>query len=435
LSDGISESIINNLSQLSNVRVMARTTVFRYKGKEIDPQKIGHDLNVRAIVTGRVQQRGDNLIIQAELVDVEKGSQLWGGQFNRKLADVIGMQEEISKEISEKLRLKLTGEENQRLTRRHTENAEAYQLYLKGLYYDNKATPEATLKAREYFQQAIDRDRSYAQAYAGLAGTYVYMSGLPPQEARPKAKAAAQKAVELDDHLAEAHVSTGWVSAWYDWDWAAAGKHFERAIELNPASPQAHLEYANYLSALGRLNESMTETKRALDLDPVSPLINFAMVGQLYLARRFDEAIEQARKTLDMDPSFTLTHLELGFAYAAKGMYREALAEFEKVPDLPDRRRDAYLAYVHARLGERSQALQMLDELKALSKQTSVLAFSFALIYLGLGEKDQTFAWLEKTYEERSSRMFLFLKVDPIWDPVRSDPRFADLLRRVGLPQ
>src|SRR6267143_282805 len=232
LSDGISESIINNLSQLSNLRVMARTTVFRYKGKEIDPQKIGHDLNVRAMVTGRVQQHGDNLIIQAELVDVEKGSQLWGGQFNRKLADVIGIQEEISKEISEKLRLKLSGEEKQRLTKRHTENAEAYQLYLKGLYYFYKATPEATLKAREYFQQAIDRDPGYALAYAGLAGSYVYQSEFPPREAMPKAQAAARRALELDDRLAEAHVSMALVNYRYEWDWEAAGKHFEQAIKL-----------------------------------------------------------------------------------------------------------------------------------------------------------------------------------------------------------
>lgn len=212
LSDGITESIINNLSQLSGLRVMARTTVFRYKGKEIEPQKIGRELNVRAMVTGRVQQHGDSLMIQAELVDVENGSQLWGGQFNRKLADVIGIQEEISKEISEKLRLKLSGEGKQRLTKRYTENAEAYQLYLKGLYYDYKSTYEGTLKAREYFQQAIDKDPGYALAYAGMAETYVYLSGLPPREAMPKARAAAGKALELDDRLAEAHVSMGLVN-------------------------------------------------------------------------------------------------------------------------------------------------------------------------------------------------------------------------------
>ena len=432
LSDGISESIINNLSQLSNLRVMARTTVFRYKGKEIDPQKIGHDLNVRAMVTGRVQQHGDNLIIQAELVDVEKGSQLWGGQFNRKLADVIGIQEEISKEISEKLRLKLSGDEKQRVTKRQTENAEAYQVYLKGLYYFYKATPEATLKAREYFQQAIDRDPGYALAYAGLAGSYVYQSECPPREAMPKAQAAARRALELDDRLAEAHVSMALVNYRYEWDWEAAGKHFEQAIKLNPASPLVHLDYANYLGALGRSNEALEAYRKGAELDPVSPLITSGVAGVLYFTRRFDEAIEQARKALDIDPSLPPAIFVLGLAYAAKGMYREALAEFEKYP--PGPRRDAYLAYLRARLGERNQALQMLDQLKGLSKERYVPAFSFAVIYLGLGEKDQAFAWLEKAYEDRSS-LILFLKGDPIWDPLRSDLRFADLLRRIGLPQ
>jgi len=429
LSDGISESIINNLSQLSNLRVMARTTVFRYKGKQIDPQKIGHDLNVRAMVTGRVQQHGDNLIIQAELVDVEKGSQLWGGQFNRKLADVIGIQEDISKEISERLRLKLTGEERQRLTKRYTENPEAYQLYLKGLYYDYKSTPEATLKAREYFQQAIDRDPGYAQAYAGLAETYVYLSGLPPQEAMPKAKAAARKALEADGSLAEAHVAMGLVSIGYDGDWAAGGQHFERAVALNPASPSAHFEYANYLSDLGRSDEALRERKRALDLDPVSPLFNSGLAVELYMARRFDEAIDQERKTLDIDASFPHAHLWLGRAYVAKGMFREAQAEFEKVPDY---RGKVFLAYLYGRSGNRREALKALN---ARSNQTSVSPYPVAIIYLGLGEKDQAFAWLERAYEERSFRSLINLKVDPIWDPLRSDPRFADLLRRIGLPQ
>ncbi|HEV1993723.1 MAG TPA: protein kinase, partial [Candidatus Acidoferrum sp.] len=411
LSDGITESIINSLSQISNLRVMARTTVFRYKGKDIDPQKIGRELKVRAMVTGRVQQRGDNLIIQAELVDVDKGSQLWGGQFNRKLADVIGIQEDISKEITEKLRLKLSGEEKQRLTKRYTENAEAYQLYLKGLYYLYKSSEEGSLKAREYFQQAIDKDPGYALAYAGMAVVYVYQSGLPPREAMPKARAAAGKALALDDRLAEAHVSMGLVNLWYDWDWAAAGKHLERAIELNPAYPLAHFEHANYLAALGRPEEALAERRRTLELDPVTPLFNSGMANQLYLARRFDEAIEQDRKTLELDPSFPGSHFGLGFSYAAKGMYREALAEFAK---LPRGWGDPFVAYAHGRLGERSQALRILDRLKAVSKQEPVHADAFAVIYLGLGEKDQTFAWLEKAYEEHDLIFLSTLKLDPL---------------------
>jgi eukaryotic-like serine/threonine-protein kinase len=431
LSDGITESIINSLSQLPSLRVMARTTVFRYKGKEIDPQKIGRDLKVRAMVTGRVQQHGDSLIIQAELVDVEKGSQLWGGQFNRKLADVMGIQDEISKEISEKLRFKLTSEEKQRLTKRYTENAEAYQLYLKGLYYLYKSSEEGSLKAREYFQLAIDKDPGYALAYAGLAVIYVYQSGLPPRQSMPKARAAAGRALELDDRLAEAHVAMGLVNLWYDWDWAAAGKHFERAIELNPAYPLAHFEHANYFAALGRTDEALAENKRTLELDPMTPLFNSGMASQLYFARRFDEAIEQDRKTLELDPSFAGSHFGLGFSYAAKGMYREALTEFEK---LPRGWGEPFEAYAHARLGERSQAQQILDQLTAVSKREAMPADAFAVIYLGLGEKDQAFAMLEKAYEDRAFIFLSTLKLDPLWDPLRSDPRFADLLRRIGPP-
>jgi eukaryotic-like serine/threonine-protein kinase len=429
LSDGITESIINSLSQLPSLRVTARTTVFRYKGKEIDPQKIGRDLNVRAMVTGRVQQWGDNLIIQAELVDVDKGAQLWGGQFNRKVADVIGMQEEVSKEISEKLRLKLTREDRQRLAKRYTDNAEAYQLYLKGLYYLYKTNEAGSRKATEYFEEAIAKDADYALAYAGLAIIYAYQSPLPRQEAMQKARAAASKALELDDHLAEAHVAMGVVNLWYDWDWVASAKHFERALALNPAYPLAHFEQANYLGALGRSDEAVAETKRTLELDPVSPLFNSGMAFQLYLARRFDEAMEQDRKTLELDPNYFPSHVGLGYTYAAKGMYREALAEFEKVP--PDWCYSCR-AYAHARLGERSQALQLLSELKVRSRKEPVSPFTFATVYLGLGDKDQAFAWLEKTYNERNLIALSTLGVDPMWDPVRSDRRFANLLRRIG---
>ena len=429
LSDGITESLINNLSQLSNLRVMARATAFRYKGKEIDPQKVGRDLNVRALVMGRVQQHGGDLVIQAELVDVKKGSQLWGGQFNRKLADVIGIQEEISREISEKLRLKLTGQERQRLTKRSTEDPEAYQLYLKGLYYDYKATSEGTLKARQYFQQAIDRDPRYAVPYAGLAMTHIYWSELPPREAMPKARAAAEKALELDSDLAEAHVAMGLVNLWYDWDLAAAGKHLERALALNPAYPLAHFEYANYFSAQGKSDQALAEKRRTLELDPVNPLFSSGLATALYAARRFDEAIEQDRKTLELDPNYVGSHEGLGFTYAALGRYREALAEFEKLP--PDQCLSCR-AYAYGMLGERSEALRILHELQARSEQEPGSRFSIAIIYLGLGDKEQAFAWLEKTLEERGFLSLSNLKLDPLWDPLRSDPRFDDLMLRMS---
>jgi serine/threonine protein kinase/Tfp pilus assembly protein PilF len=433
LSDGISESLINNLSQLSNLRVVARTTVFRYKGKEMDPQKIGRELNVRAVVTGRVRQYGDNLIIQVELVDLKNESQMWGGQFNRKMADVIGIQEEISNEISEKLRLKLSGEEKQRLTKRYTENAEAYQLYLKGLYHLYKASSQDAIKAREFLQKAVDKDPGYALAYAGLAINYVYQSGLPLGVAMPRARDAARKALELDDHLAEAHVSMGVVNLWYDWDWVDARMHFERALALNPSYPLAHFEYANYFSALGQSEEALAERKRTLELDPVTPLLNSGLALELYSARRFDEAIEQSRKMLELEPSGDFSHFALGTTYAAKGMYREALAQFEMLPQ--GESNNAYRAYAHARLGERAQALQILGELKKKSKQDSVPAFSLALIYLGLGDKDQAFAWLEKDFQKRDLIGLSTLKLDPLWDPLRSDPRFAELVRRTSPAQ
>ncbi|HEV8132938.1 MAG TPA: hypothetical protein VGQ81_16945, partial [Acidobacteriota bacterium] len=438
LSDGLTESLINNLSQLPKLRVMARSTVFRYKGKEADPQKVGQDLHVRAVLSGRLLQRGDTLVVRAELMDVAKGSQLWGGEYNRKTADVFALQEDLSKEISEKLRLRLSGEQKQRLTKRYTENAEAYQLYLKGRYHWNKLSPEGSQKAIEYFQQAIDKDPAYALAYAGLAESYNHLSFwtvLPPREVMPKSKAAALKALAIDDRLGEAHVALGWASFTYDWDWPAAAKHFEQALALNPASSNAHARYAFYLGARGRFDEALAEAKRALDLDPATPATDHVPAVQLSFARQFDQAIEQCRNTQEMDPNFSPTYFVLGHAYAAKGMYREALREFEKYAALTSGSplALAYLGYAHALLGERSQAFRVVDELRAASKQRYVPAVSFALVYVGLGEKDLAFIWLEKAYEERTN-FLAYLKVQATWDPLRSDPRFADLLRRIGLP-
>jgi eukaryotic-like serine/threonine-protein kinase len=437
LSDGITESVINNLSQLPSLRVMARSTVFRYKGKELDPQKIGRDLRVRAVLSGRLAQRGNIVIVQAELVDVENGSQLWGGQYNRKMADVFALQEDLSTEISEKLRLRLTGEEKQRLTKRHTENAEAYQLFLKGRYYWNKGTEEGAKKSIEYFQQAAEKDPSYALAYAGLADSYNQLAAfawLPPREAIPKSKAAALKALEIDDHLADAHAALGYASFSYDFDWPAAGKHFERALALNPSA--RGFAYSIYLSGLGRTDEALTEAKRALDLDPLSPIANFRMARNLYMARRFDEAIEECQKMLEMDPNYPLAYWQLGQAEAEKGMYREALSHLEKDSALTrgSPMALAYVGNVLARTGERSRALQVLEQLKSASKQRYVYSLGLARVYAGLGDKDRAFVWLEKAYEERSTALY-FLKVDPIWDPLRSDPRFNDLLRRIGLAQ
>jgi len=439
LSDGITESLINNLSQLPNLRVMARSTVFRYKGKDADPQKIGNDLHVQTVLSGRLLQQGNVLIIQVELMDVKTGVQLWGGQFNRSAEDVLALQEDLSQEIAEKLRLKLTGEQKQRLAKRNTEDAEAYRSYLKGRYYWNKRSPEGMQKAANYFQQAIDKDPAYALAYAGLADTYVYLSFfnmVPPRDAMPRAKAAAAKALEVDDHLAEAHVSLGYISYTYDWDWPAAGKHFDQALALDPAYTRAHIFYPFYLSSRGESQEAVAVAKSALDLDPASPSLSHSLAVQFYLTRQFDQAIEQCHKTLEMDPNFGVAYAVLGQAYLAKGMNSEAAPVLEKYSALSQGSADALalLGYSQARRGEKSQALRTIEELKATSKNNFVPAFYFALVYTALEDKDQAFMWLEKGYDERFAR-FAYLKLEALWDPLRSDDRFNALVRRVGIPQ
>jgi TolB-like protein/Tfp pilus assembly protein PilF len=438
LSDGITESLINNLSQISTLRVTARSTVFRYKGKDADPRKVGSDLHVRAVVSGRLLKRGSSLIIQAELMDVATGSQLWGGQYNRQAENVFLLQDDLSREISEKLRLRLTGDEKRRLTKRYTEDAEAYRLYLKGRYHWNKRNPEGLQKAVDYFQQALNRDPVYPLAYAGLADTYAYLSFfhvVPPRQAMPKAKAAAVKALEIDDHLAEAHVSLGYVSFTYDGDWSAAGTHFEQALALNPIYSGAHTFYAFYLNSLGRSEEALAVAKRALDLDPASPAVSHSLAVQLYLARRFDQAIEQAHNTLEMDANFAISYQLLGEVHVSKGLYREGLLALEKFSALSRASAisRALVGYSHARLGERSAALRIIEELTSASKHSFIPAFLYALVYAGLEDKDQAFGWLEKAYEERFNRL-AYLKQDALWDPLRSDPRFIDMLRRLGIP-
>jgi TolB-like protein/DNA-binding winged helix-turn-helix (wHTH) protein/Tfp pilus assembly protein PilF len=438
LSDGITESVINNLSQLPNLRVMARSTVFHYKGKDADPQKIGKDLRVQAVLSGRLLQQGNVLIIQAELMDVKTGAQLWGGQFNRGLDNVLSLQDDLSREIAAKLRLKLTGDERQRLAKRYTEDAEAYQFYLKGQYYWNKRSPGGAQKAVSYFEQAIDKDPAYALAYAGLADAYTYVSFFnlaPPRDAMPRAKAAAMKALEIDEHLAEAHVSLGYISFAYDWDWSAAGQHFDQALALNPTLTRAHNFYPLYLSSRGMEQQALAVAKAALDLDPASPSVSHYLALQLYLARQFDQAIEQCHKTLELDPNFAIAYQVLGQAYLAQGINREAEPVLEKYAALSQGSADslALLGYSHARLGERSQALRKLDELKATSKKSYVPAFYFAMIYAALEDKDQAFVQLEKGYNERFAR-FAYLKLEALWDPLRSDERFSDLVRRVGIP-
>jgi len=435
-ADGIQEEILARLAKIADLKVISRTSTQHYKSSPDNLPQIAKRLGVANILEGSVQKSADKVRVNVELIRASTDAHLWANTFDRKLTDVFAVESEVATKIAETLQAKLTGFEQHAIAARPTENSEAYQLYLKGRYFRNKLTPEGVQKAIEYFQQAIDKDPAYALAYAGLAdgyGNLGFWGVFPPREMWPKAKAAALKALEIDDNLVEAHVALGWVSSTYDWDWPAADKHFERAIALNPASRATYYPwYSLYLGGRGRADEAVAEAKRALDLDPVSPVMNFNLAEQLYYARRFDEAIEQCRKTLEMDPSFSPTHSQLARLYVAKGMYREALAESEKYLALTPRNPGALAsrAYVHARLNERSQALQALDELTALSKQRYVPSYLFALVYAGLGEKDQTFAWLEKAYQERSGWL-PYLKVNPTWDPLRSDPRFEALVAKV----
>jgi len=437
-TDGMTDQLITNLAQISALKVVSRTSAMRYKRTKKSLPEIARELHVDAVVEGAVMWVGDRVRISAQLIEAPADHHLWAASYERDLRDVLSMQEEVTRAIASEIRVNLSAQEQARLANTRPIDPEAYRLYLKGRYYWYKLTPEGLQKAIECFQQALEKDPAYALAYAGLADTYdslAFFTVLPPREVMPKAKAAAVKALEIDDNLAEAHVSLGWAGFTYDLDWPAAGKHLERAVVLNPAYPVAHSFYSLYLGALGRSEEGLTEAKRALDLDPVSPAILHYVVVQLYLARRFDEAIEECRKTLELDSNFTPARGVLGHVYAAKGMYREALAEYEKYATLSGGSpgSTAFMGYAHARLGQRSQALRVLDQLGAAAKQKYVPALSFAMVYLGLGEKEQAFLWLEKAYDERTNSL-AYLKVQAIWDPLRSDPRFADLVRRIGLP-
>lgn len=436
LSDGITESIINSLAQLPQLRVMARSTVFRYKGREVDPQEVGRELNVRAVLVGRVLRLDDRLVIKTELVDTTDGAQLWGEQYNRSPSDIFVVQEEIARDITETLRLKLSGEQKKRLTKRYTENTEAYRAYLQGRFYWNKRNEEGLVKGVEYFKQAIEKDPAYALAYVGLADSYNilgFYSVLPPKEAFPKAKSAAMKALNIDNKLAEAHASLAYTILYHNWDWLAAEKEFQRAIELNPRYPSAHQFYANFLTALGR-REAIAEWKAAQELDPLSLIINAGLGWAYYFVRQYDQAVEQLKKALELDSDFELAHLWLGSVYVEKSLFKDAIAEIQKAVALSKGRTGivAALGHAYARAGKRDEAQHILDELSQLEKRKYVSPYRMANIYAALGENDRAFEWLQKAYEDRS-HLLVFLMVDPRLDALRPDPRFVDLLRRIGL--
>jgi eukaryotic-like serine/threonine-protein kinase len=435
LADGLTESVIYKLSQLPGLKVLARSTVFRYKGRDVDAAQAARELQVRAVLTGRVMQRGDELTVSAELIDARDGRLLWGERYERKMTDLNSVQQEIARAASEKLRQRLTGEEQRQLAKGNTGSAEAYQDYLKGRFHLNKFTEAEVRRALDYFNQAVALDPDYALAYAGLADTYWGMADwiLPPAEAAPRAKAAAAKAVELDGSLPEAHAALGTVLLRFDYDWAGAEKELRKATELNPRAALPHDSYAAYLAAAGRFDEAARESKMALDIDPLSPSYNLTLGWVYQLAHQDEEAVEQLRRAIELDPNIARAHLTLAFAYYHMGRLDEAVAEADRAGQLDD----AWFissdrAYIYAVTGRRAEAQRLLDKLLELSRQRYVSSFAIVFPYVGLGDKDKAIYWLNRAYETRSDGL-IGLKVYWSLDPLRSDPRFQDLQRRVGL--
>jgi len=444
LGEGISEEITSSLSRLPNLQVMARSTVSHYKSRQDDPQGVGHDLHVDAVLTGRVVEHGSELNIETELVKVATGAQLWGERYARSAKDASSLEAAITHDLASLLRPQLSGTEQESLAKVGTKDAEAYQLYLKGRYFANRGTAaEGYKRGIEYFGQAIEKDPGYALAYAGVADSYNGLAGgliyLPPSETLPKAKAAAMKALELDDTLAEGHAALAYTE-FFGWEWASAEREFKRAIELNPNSAVSHTRYAEFLQARGRFNESMAEGHRAQELDPLSPLI-LTQLGYLdLLTRQYDESIAEFHKALDLYPDAAWTRAEVVWAYALKRMYPQAFAEYDKIAErdkvvtAENQLVASTLGWLYAVSGREADALRIAREFSNLSSHEYIDSYPIATIYAGLGNKDEAFRWLEKGYEEHSASM-PYLAVDPFWYAMRSDPRYADQLRRTGLPQ
>jgi serine/threonine protein kinase/tetratricopeptide (TPR) repeat protein len=437
LSDGLTESLINSLSRLPNLKVMSRNSVFQYKGKELVAKDLGKALSVRAILTGHVTQSNDSLLITIELIDAKDDTQIWGERYVRRMADLATVEQEISSQLSEMLKPQLTTDEKRRLAKSNTKNAEAYQLYLRGRYHWNKRTSEAMNRGIEYFKQTIEKDPQYALAYAGLADCYALLGEygkLPMKESLPLAKEAAQKAIALDPSLAEAHTSLAAVHE-YEWDWTGAEKEYRLAIEMNPNYATAHHWYGILLSSLTRFAEAEPELRKALELDPLSLIINTGLGRMFCGARRYDEAIEQLTKTLEIEPNFAEAHFQLALAYEGKQLYAQSAEAFQKSVELfDDPTMKGWVAREYALSNRKEEARKMLDELKSLSRQQYVSPYMIAIGYAALNEREQAYEWLSKVADEKSYYV-VWLKVDPVWDAFRTEARFQDILRRIGLPQ
>lgn len=434
---GMADSLITKLSTSREIVVPSLASIRRYGALDQDPRAAGRELKVSSVLEGSVQRSGDHIRIRVRLINVSDGSSLWAGSFDEKFTDVFSVQDAISQKVANALALQLTGSEMQRLTKRYTENVDAYQLYLTGRYHWAKLTPPEIRTAIAFFQQAIEKDPNYALAYFGLAEanrSLAITSDVASNDCLPQAKAAAVKALEIDDSIAEGHASLSFSLIWHDWDWAGGETEAKRAIELNPNSAVAHFAYAHVLSDLGRHDEAISEQAKAIELEPVFLLLNALQGMYLYHADRIDEALIQLRKTLQIDPDFWITHLMLGKVYAHQQNYSEAIAEFSKAKDLSHGNSEAIasIGYAAALAGDKTKAMAVMGELKARAVQSYIPPYNIALVYNGLGDQNAALRSLEKAVDERDVRLTL-LKVDPRWDSFRSEPHFLAILKRIGL--
>ena len=438
-ADGMTDQLITDLAQISALRVISRTSVMSYKRARKPLPEIARELHVDAVIEGTVLRSGDQVRITAQLIQASADKHLWAKSYEGNLQDTLAVQKSVADDIAEQIRIELTPQERAGLKNVKAVNPEAYEDYLKGRYFWNKRTPDALKKAIDHFNQAIERDSNYAPAYSGMADCYAILGAwqyavLDPKETYPRAKAAAIKAVELDDTLAEAHISLAMSTDMFVWDWEAAEREYRRGIELNPGYATGHHWYAEHLSETGRNDEAIAEIRKAESLDPLSLITGADVATLLVIARRYDEAIEHAKKTIELGPDFAVSHFALGMAYEQKGQSDGAIAAFQKAVEFSGGNTafKSNLAHAYAVAGRRSDAVAILNELKDRSKHEFLNPSEIALIYVGLGQKDQAMVWLEKAYEGRFDPVILTW---PAFDPLRSDPRFHDLVRRIGLPQ
>ena len=436
LCDGLTETLMNNLSEIPNMKVTARASVFRYKGQSIDPQRVGRDLNVKALLTGRVVQHGDDYFINMELIDVDQNSRIWGERYNPKALDLVASSAEMTKTILEKLRVRIGNEQRERPAMTNTNDSEAYQLYLKARYYWNKRTRDGINKSIDYYQQAIQKDPKYAAAYAGLANAYLLNPvAWSPKETAAKATEAAMKALEIDPNLAEAHAALGFASARYEWNWSGAEAEYKRSLELDPNNSETCFSYASqYLEIVGKQDEAINVLRRAQEIDPLSPLVSTELGVPLFYQGQYDQAISQFQKSLDLDRGYWETPYWLGLAYHEKGMHDEALKQFQTAADLSDQRSSALsmLAFAYASSGRKDKALEILAKLKERSKDSHVLPFNMAVVYWAVGDKKQALSVLAESYDERDPA-FVKIKLFPMFADIRKEPQIAEAIHRMGL--